>query len=75
MKDRIAAILNEKKTNPTAYKRDGWMYFEEFLPFIQAQLKAQVEVKKIEKKYEAPKPAPKPEVKKPSSKPPRRKWR
>lgn len=38
MKQRLANILEERKTSPETYKRDGWQYFEEFLPMIEDAL-------------------------------------
>lgn len=38
-KDRLKDILNERDTNRLAYEKDGWKYFEEFLPAIELGLK------------------------------------
>ena len=64
---RLEAILEERRVNPTAYQRDGWKYFEEAIPDIQALFVKPTSMK-IESKVEIPKapyiPTPTEKVKK-----------
>lgn len=47
-KERLKQILDERDSNPVAYQKDGYRYFEEALPLVREYLMALEIQKEIE---------------------------
>jgi hypothetical protein len=47
MRERLKAILEEKKLNPELHKLEAHKYFAEFLPVIEAALEPKEEPKPV----------------------------
>ena len=48
-KERLEAILKEKEANPAAYKKDGYLYFEELLKHVECHDKKAEPAKEVPK--------------------------